>query len=178
MADMSGVKFLQKYKITLKVKSKSNFMKALGFAQTLFSKITYQQFMNSYTSTIGSTIYSDKEWIDRVTQGTADIDDIALLVHETQHVLQFRNGSWKKYVTSGGRALLEAESIAQANRFRLAVSDADHIKTRHHIINQLTQYGCKLVDCIAAANYVEIAQQEPLTTNEMAFNAIGELNET
>ena len=170
---MSGMKeFLTKHKITLKVKNKSNFMKALGVAQALFSKITYQQFMTGYTSTIGSTIYSDREWIHRVTNGAPDVDDIALLVHETQHVLQFRNGSWKRYVTSGGRALLEAEAIAQANRFRIAVSDDDHIKTRHHIINQLTQYGCKIADCIAAANYVEIAQQDPLTPKDMAFDAM------
>ena len=136
-------------------------MRTLGLAQTLFSKITYDQFMSGYTSTIGSTIYSDKEWIDRITAGNPDNDDVALLVHETRHVLQFRDGSWRRYVTSAGRAILEAEAIAAANMFRIAVGDRERIRTRSEIINQLTQYGCKLVDCIAAANYVAIAQESP-----------------
>lgn len=161
---------LEKYKIKLAVKNKSNFMKAAGLIQALFSGIPYKEFMNSYTSTIGSTIYGDAEWIRRIKSGKYDCDDGALLVHEVQHVLQFRNGSWKKYVRSGGRALLEAEAIAAANQFRVGVGDEVHIKDRFDVINQLRLYGCKLKDCIAAANYVEIATQP----SEMVLDAIKE----
>jgi hypothetical protein len=168
---MSGMKnFLTKYNLTLKVKNKSNFMKAAGLMQTLFSKISYKEFMNSYTSTIGSTIYSDKGWIDRIHGEAYDTDDVALLVHETQHVLQFRDGSWKRYVTSGGRSLLEAEAIAAANQFCMA--QGRPAKDRHEVINQLARYGCKLVDCIAAANYVALA----LTPSAMVKEAIREHN--
>jgi len=161
---------LEKYKIKLAVKNKSNFMKAAGLVQSLFSNISYKEFMNSYTSTIGSTIYSDAEWIERIKYNKFDADDVALLVHETQHILQFRNGSWKKYVRSGGRALLEAEAIAAANQFRVGIGDIYHIKERFDIINQLQRYGCKLKDCIAAANYVEIATQP----SKMVLDAIKE----
>lgn len=162
--------FINKYKIKLAVKNKSNFMKAAGLLQTLFSRISYKEFMNSYTSTIGSTIYSDAEWIERIKYNKFDADDVALLIHETQHILQFRNGSWKKYVRSGGRSLLEAEAIAAANQFRVGIGDEIHIKTRFDVINQLRRYGCKLEDCIAAANYVEIATQP----SEMVLDAIKE----
>lgn len=168
---MSEMKdFLKKYKLTLKVKNKSNFMMAAGLMQTLFSKISYKEFMNSYTSTIGSTIYSDKDWIERINSDTYDIDDVALLVHETQHALQFRDGSWKRYATSGGRSLLEAEAIAAANQFRIACNDHS-IRTRQEIINQLTRYGCKAADCIAAANYVEIANNAK--PSAMVQDAVG-----
>ena len=169
---MSEMKdFLKKYKLTLKVKNKSNFMRAAGLMQTLFTKISYKEFMNGYTSTIGNTIYSDGDWIDRINGDTYNIDDVALLVHETQHALQFRDGSWKRYVTSGGRSLLEAEAIAAANQFRIAHNDLDCLKTRHEIINQLTRYGCKAADCIAAANYVEIANKAK--PSAMVQDAVG-----
>lgn len=162
--------FLNKYKIKLAVKNKSNFMKAAGLLQTLFSKISYKEFMSGYTSTIGSTIYSDAEWIERIKYNKFDIDDVALLVHETQHILQFRNGSWNKYIRTGGRALLEAEAISAANQFRVGIGDSKHVKTRSDVINQLRMYGCKLKDCIAAVHYVEIATQP----SEMVLDAIKE----
>lgn len=168
-------RFLRKYNIKLIVKNKSNFMRAAGLIQALFSKISYKEFMNGYTSTIGNTIYGSSDWIERLNSGTFTADDVALLVHETQHVLQFRNGTWKKYVRSGGRALLEAEAISYANMFRIAV-ESDGLKTRDMIVDQLTRYGCKLKDCHAAATYVEIAQTKPLSDCEMVYDAVTEFS--
>jgi hypothetical protein len=165
--------FLDKYKIKLVVKNKSNFMKAAGLLQTLLSKISYKEFMNGYASTIGNTIYGKADWIDRIKNGTANCDDVALLVHETMHTSQFRDGSYLKYVRSGGRALLEAEAIAAANIFRRAVGD-DRLKTRADIIAQLVQYGCKFSDASAAATYVEMAQMKPTSKCKVAADAAKE----
>lgn len=170
-------KFIEKYKIKLVVKNKSNFMKVVGFAQSFFSNISYDMFMSEYTSTIDDTIYGTKEWVDRVQTNKCTVDDVALLVHETEHVLSFRNGLWKRYVLSGGRALREAECIAAANQFRISACDAPHIKDRTDIINQLRLYGCKFKDCVAAANYVEIAQQGPPSDMVMdALSVFAEVN--
>lgn len=154
-------RFLSKYKIKLVVKNRSNFMRAAGLLQTFFSRISYKEFMSEYTSTIGNTIYGKADWIDRIKNGTFDCDDVALLIHEAQHTRQFRNGTYDKYARSAGRALLEAEAIVSANRFRIACGDAAHAKTKAQVINQLTAYGCKFNDALAAANYVEIATLSP-----------------
>jgi hypothetical protein len=155
--------FLRKYNIKLVVKNKSNFMKAAGLVQKLFSRISYKEFMNSYTSTIGNTIYGKEDWIERIKNGTADCDDVALLIHETAHTRQFRDGSYTRYVRSGGRALLEAQAIVAANRFRIACGDAANVKTRPQIIAQLMKYGCKFQDAVAATNIVEIATKSPIS---------------
>lgn len=155
--------FLHKYNIKLVVKNKSNFMKAAGLIQTLLSKISYKEFMTGYTSTIGDTIYGEKGWIERIKNGTADCDDVALLVHETAHTRQFRDGSYVRYVRSGGRALLEAQAIIAANRFRIACGGSSGVKTRPQVIAQLIKYGCKFEDAAAAASIVEIATKSPIT---------------
>lgn len=169
--------FLRKYNIKLVVKNKSNFMKAAGLIQTLLSKISYKEFMTGYTSTIGDTIYGEEGWIERIKNGTADCDDVALLVHETAHTRQFRDGSYTRYVRSGGRALLEAQAISAANRFRIACGDAAGVKTRPQIIAQLLKYGCRFEDAVAAAIIVEIAMKdEPANWPPFIMDAVTEFS--
>jgi hypothetical protein len=168
-------KFLKKYKIKVVLKNKSTFMKIAGLWQKLFSKISYGDFMKEYTTTIGSTIYAQQDFVD-IADGKSPvtINSLALLVHETEHVFQFRRGQWTRYPWSGGRASMEAKAIAEANRLRIFLGDVDGIKTAEKIRKQLTAYGVKSADIEAAVIFVKIKQQEPVKENEMVWFAAQE----
>jgi hypothetical protein len=96
-------------RVNIVPKSSSSFMKQLGgllhIATTFgITNISKEQFLTQYTTTIGSTIYSDELTMESAPS--------SLLIHELCHVLQFtyRQMPFEYIVSVYSRAYYESEA--------------------------------------------------------------------
>lgn len=81
-------------------KNSSEIMQIAARIVPIFSKIKPNEFMEYYVTTLFDNIYYTE----------ADDLEFDLVTHELTHVMQFRNGSFVRYVTLAGRGYLEGMS--------------------------------------------------------------------
>lgn len=118
----------KKYDVSFVLKNKSELMELASKVVPIFSKISPDEFLTTYVTTIMDKIY----YVER-----SDLE-FDLVVHELTHVRQFQNGSFVRYVTHSGRAYLEGMCKCAEIELLLAIGDPCDIDGKAEI---LYEYG-------------------------------------
>ncbi len=109
-----------KYDVDFILKDRSAIMTIASAIVPIFSKINSEEFMEYYVTTLFDNIYYSEP---------SDLE-FDLVVHELTHVMQFRNGSFVRYVTLSGRGYLEGMCKCAEIELLLAIGDEYDIKQK------------------------------------------------
>lgn len=142
-------------------KDDSSFMSTVGGALDLINVLDKDDFMSTYTTTIGNTIYCP--FVVGVPDDVYSLyDQFIICIHEHQHVYQYQKDGLTFFIDyladSSDRALYEAEALTAGFEMRWWYKQSlpNNIAAR---ANVLKHYGCNEVDIAVAGKALEIASK-------------------
>ena len=152
--------FTTKYQTKRYFKTNSKLMKVLSLIIPKLTRISKQRFMDFFTTTLGSKIYTAEALTPRKESNAKKeqraVHSIIVAAHEHVHVLQFRQGRikfvWRYLTSSLYRALYEAEAyrvnlLLDPKLLGGGLGEAT-------ILTRLLNYGCSSSDLKQAHAYL------------------------
>lgn len=148
------------YKFKTVQKADASEMRAIAWALNLMGVQSKKKFLNSYTTTIGRTMYLP--FVIGVEGGVSGISlegQISTCVHECVHVTQYRRGGSKfvwEYLTSpAARAHYEVD--AYRSNMEMYFWATGKILDPRDLAAKLAEYGCSKADIRVAAKNLEMS---------------------
>lgn len=178
------------YKTSTVDKNNSTMMSTIGTFLNTMGVLNKTSFMNKFTTTIGTTIYTPFTIGDTNNKNWSLLDQIIVCVHEHMHVLQYKkDGSftfpYKYLATTKGRTEYEAEAYTCSLEMFWLVYQA--MPSTDIYVNSMKSYNVTPQDLITFKNILDAnallikagkkIMEEPVqtATNWLNINIINKL---
>ena len=146
-----------KYDLTIVKKNKSRLMKLIAWFLSSFDILDKERFMSHFSTTIGTTIYIPFNVGEAIAKWSL-ASQIAIIVHETRHAIQYRTTSkgklgdllfyWRYLVSDFKRAGYEIQAyIHNMELYHWATGRLLDIEV---LANKLYSYNCEQPEVLRA----------------------------
>lgn len=154
-----ALKLANRFKANI-VSKRDSKLKYWGYVSKYFSGITREEWVKSFNTTIGSTIYVSDDFLD-----SCAYVQMRIIAHELVHVLQFREAPIQypsRYASNKHyRAIYEAEAESAAYQFRQLAGGGipdTNIYVAHYVKYGLTEDDIDTMRSIIKSDMVTLKQ--------------------